>query len=115
MEEVRERATKPYVNTSELLFADDTMLVAATAATLHVRLNLVADAEPAYGFELNTDKVVSARVRSNAAIVGPNGEPIKVKDHAIYLGGLISSDGRSKTEITCRLGEARTAKAPSIL
>ena len=35
------------------------------------------------------------------------GQPLSTKDEAVYLGGLISTDGRPKAELTRRLGEAR--------
>ena len=60
-----------------------------------------------YGLELNADKTVLLRVRADGDIFGPDGKAIKTKDNAIYLGGLVSTDGKPRAELTRRLGEAK--------
>ena len=47
------------------------------------------------------------RVRSEGVIFGTDGQPVKSCSSVVYLGGLLSSDGRSAAEVARRVGEAR--------
>ena len=46
-------------------------------------------------------------IRGTTQILGTDGKPLKNKSEAVYLGGLLSTDGRPIAEISRRLGEAR--------
>ena len=61
-----------------------------------------------YGLELNWDKTVQIQVSTNDQVTRPGGEPIKIVTEAVYLGGLITQDGRVGNELTRRLGESRS-------
>lgn len=56
--------------------------------------------------ELNWEKTSQMHISTDSRIFRPTGEPIKTARGAIYLGGLITCDGKPTTEVTRRLGEA---------
>ena len=101
--------TKSYLVTWDILYADDTMFLADKPDALQRHLDLVAKVGKGFGLELNEGKTILMRIRSDAPIFGPGGEEIQCKSNAIYLGGLLSSDGNPHTELTRRLGEAKGA------
>ncbi len=43
-----------------------------------------------------------------AVIAGPDGQEVKQTEQTVYLGGLISTNGRPASEVSRRLGEARS-------
>ena len=43
------------------------------------------------------------------SVSGPNGEVIEHKRSVVYLGGLVTCDGRATAEVTGRVGEGRAA------
>ena len=47
--------------------------------------------------------------KSNDTILRPDGAAMEKKRSIIYLGGLISCDGKSETEVRRRVGEGRAA------
>ena len=59
-----------------------------------------------YGLELNWSKTVQMQVSTASRVTQPNGENIKSVREAVYLGGLLTCDGRAVREITRRIGEA---------
>ena len=101
--------SKNHVVTKDVLYADDTMLVATSPAALQLHLDAIIQTGRAFGLALNASKTILLRIRSEANVAGPDGNPIACKDHAVYLGGLLSADGIPRTEVTRRLGEARGA------
>ena len=97
----------PYVVTPELVYADDTMLLASSAEAVQHHFDRVAEIGKSYGLELNLDKTVVMTVRGETDIIDTNGQPLQRKDETVYLGGLLSSNGRPVAELTRRIGEAR--------
>ena len=59
------------------------------------------------GLELNLGKTVVLQIRGDVDIIGPNGNPLKVKGTCIYLDGLLNVDDRPAAKLTRRLAEAR--------
>ena len=55
----------------------------------------------------NWDKTLQMQVATAATVVQPCGAPIKCVREAVYLGGLISCDGKASRELSRRLGEGR--------
>ena len=104
-----ESNTKPYLITPDVLYADDTMLVAEKPEYLQEHLNAVVRIGRTFGLDLNVGKTILLRIRSEANIQGPDGEFIPCQSSAVYLGGLLSVDGQPKSEVTKRLGEAKGA------
>ena len=97
----------PYIVTPEVVYADDTMLLGSDPVAIQVLLDRVAAAGVEYGLHLNVSKTVLLRIRGSVDICGPDGSALSVKDEAVYLGALLSVDGRPVGELTRRLGEAR--------
>ena len=60
-----------------------------------------------YGLVFNWDKLEMTAVGKDVQILKFDGSPVKCKDNMIYLGSLLSSDGRIDTEISRRLGMAQ--------
>ena len=93
--------------TPELVYADDTMLLASSAEAAQRHLACVEQVGKAYGLELNLAKTLFLTIRGEEPILGSDGAPLQQKMEAVYLGGLLSTDGRPVAEVTRRLGEAR--------
>ncbi len=83
------------------------MILGSSADAVQKHFNCVAEVGKSYGLELNLEKTVLLRIRGDADIFACDGTPLLVKDQAVYLGGLLSINGRPVAELTRRLGEAR--------
>ena len=95
-----------FVITRDILYADDTLLVSHHCSNLQRMLAAIVEEGRKYGLELNWEKTVQIQISTDRAITSPSGEHIKAVRDAIYLGGLISCDGKVATELNRRLGEA---------
>ena len=95
-----------YIVCTDLLYADDTMLIGSDPRRLQLHLDLLIDEGRRYGLELNMSKTLLMRVRNSGIVRQPSGEPLKCVDEAVYLGGLLSSSGSARSELTRRIGEA---------
>ena len=84
-----------------------TMLIASSQETAQRHFNCAAAAGQAYGLELNLDKTILMTIRGGGQILGTDGKPLTKRDGAVYLGGLLSTDGRPVAELTRRIGETR--------
>ena len=100
---------KSFIVTPEVVYADDTMLLSSSAACAQRHLDSVAAVGRTYGLELNLQKTVLLRIRGSEDIFGPDGQALTVKSQAVYLGGLLTTDGQSAPELSRRLGEARAS------
>ena len=94
-----------YVVTRDLLYADDTLLASRHASNLQRLLAAVVEEGARYGLELNWSKTVQMQISTQECITIPGGDAIKCVRQAVYLGGLVTCDGRAKSEISRRLGE----------
>eukprot|EP00959_Pyramimonas_sp_CCMP1952_P150024 3139284-Pyramimonas_sp.AAC.1 len=83
---------KPYVVTNDVLYADDTLLVAQCPESLQRHFHIVSNIGKTFGLDLNAGKTLLLKIRSHATVLGPNGEEIQSKDDVVYLGGLLSAD-----------------------
>ena len=60
--------------------------------------------------ELNWSKTVQLRISTNELVCRPGGgEPIACAREAVYLGGMLTCDGKAQRELNRRLGEGRYA------
>ena len=98
---------QPYIVMFELVYADDTMLLASSGEGAQRHLACAEQVGKAYGLELNLDKTLFLTISGEELIVGSDGAPLQQNTEAVYLGGLLSTDGRPVAEVTRRLGEAR--------
>ena len=95
----------PFVVSRDVLYADDTLLVSKHLGNLQALLDRIVSEGQRYGLELNWDKTLHMKIRSAEDFPTPDGGVIKSVRQAVYLGGLISCDGRATAEVTRRLGE----------
>ena len=96
-----------FVVTRELLYAGDTLLASSSAENLQILLNAVCEEGLKYGLELHWGKTFQMSVCHTGSIHAPNGNEIEKKTNIVYLGGLITSDGKARHEVSRRLGEGR--------
>jgi len=101
-----ELAETVYSNMSDLLYADDTLLMGTSAAGLTTFLAVVCQIGREYGLALNESKTKALNVMADGVVTGPAGEPLETKASMTYLGGLLHSDGRGTHELSRRLGKA---------
>ena len=100
-----DRCSADYVVTRDLLHADDTLLTEVDAEILQAHLDTIVEIGSQYGLELHWGKTCVLNVRHDGQISGPDGA-LKQEAEAIYLGGLLSADGKATRELTRRIGEA---------
>ena len=98
-----------FVVTNEALYADDTLLMSSSKDNLQKLLNAVVGEGAKYGLELNWRKTYQMGVSVLPSVSGPNGEVIDHKRSVVYLGGLVTCDGRATAEVIRRVGEGRAA------
>ena len=67
----------------------------------------IADVGKEYGLTFNWKKLELVNIRTQATIRTPSGEIIPPRDRMLYLGSLISADGRVGNELNRRLGMAK--------
>ena len=87
-------------------YADDTLLLGTSGLALSAFLRAVADTGAEFGMSLHVGKTQLLKVRSPGVVTTPNGENLTSKPSMIYLGGLLSDDGRSEKELSRRIGLA---------
>ena len=91
---------------TELMYADDTLLVGSDAQTVEKQLACIVELGEAYGLEMNWQKVELMTANGDVDICRPTGENIKKKASIIYLGASFSADGGIDAELGRRLGLA---------
>ena len=92
---------------SELVYADDTLIVASQARDaaeymLHISISGVQ-----YGVQYNWKKLGVLPVGCKADIRRPDGSQIEEEDSITYLGSVLAKDGRAGPELGRRPGAAR--------
>ena len=95
-----------YVLSSDLLYADDTVMIGNDTHTVQILLNTLVECGYAYGLEMNWKKVQSLNRRTLGILYDPHGFPIKSTPQTIYLGSSIRADAKHSSEIVRRIGEA---------
>ena len=93
----------------QLVYADDTLLMARTAEDMHKWLQAVQVAAGRVGLELHWGKLQLLRIRCDGDVKTPAGDIIEAAESLSYLGTTISNDGRVGGELTRRLGAAFSA------
>jgi len=95
-----------FLVTRDVLYADDTLLASQHQENLQHMLNAIVEEGMKYGLELNWDKTVQIQISTGMRIARPDGGPISSVREAVYLGGLITCDGKVASELSRRIGEA---------
>ena len=91
---------------AELLYADDTLLLSVSAVALERFLAAVSSAGESYGLELHWGKLQLLHVRCTSAVHRPDRSLINPQSSLLYLGTVVSDDGRVSNELARRLGIA---------
>ena len=90
-----------------ILYADDTLLVESSAEVTQRFMDLVRAGGHAYGLKLNDSKVEVLNVGRDAVLLTASGAAVKRKTAMVYLGSVLSADGRVKAELGRRLALAQ--------
>ena len=91
---------------AELPYADDTLLLSVSANALERFLAAVSSAGENYGLELHWGKLQLLKVRCNTAVHRPDRSLIQSQSSLLYLGSVVSDDGRISGELARRIGIA---------
>ena len=99
--------TEPRTFVSELVYADDTLVMAVDEDSAHAYMTAIAVVGQTYGLSFNWSKLEALPVKTHGAIAKPDGTLIACKQSIKYLGSSISADGRIDAEIGQRIGAAK--------
>ena len=99
--------TLPEDAVNELLYADDTLLVAAHGPTVEKYLQCIVDIGRENGLLMNWRKVELLTSNCAGGITQPDRTLVQPKPSFIYLGSLIAADGNVSSELARRLGAAQ--------
>ena len=91
----------------ELVYADDTLIVASAPGHAEQYMKAVERAGANYGLNFNWGKLEVLSVGSDAVVRRPDGGAISQKTSIVYLGSVLSADGTMQAELGRRLGQAR--------
>ena len=105
--DVRLEEEPEFVVTRDILYADDTLLMSSSTGNLQKLLDAIVAEGLLYGLEMNWAKTQQLRVSTQACVVRPDGAEIKCVREAVYLGSLITCDGKGGRELSRRIGEGR--------
>jgi hypothetical protein len=94
------------VDFSNILYADDTFLVGKRSQELNKILWAIEKHSARYGMKLNRGKCVCINMGVRNVIKFKNGEKMKQENEATYLGGVISKQALSRTEVESRVKKA---------
>ena len=92
---------------SELLYADDTLLVGCERAVLEQYMHFIGKHGACYGMKFNHDKIECLKVNFDEDILNELGLAMKSPASLKYLGALITRDGKHCSELNRRIGLAR--------
>ena len=92
---------------ADIVYADDTLLLASSDGHLQEFLSKVAEAGQLYGMELHWDKFQLLQVQCQSSIRAPSGDRIEPKRGIDYLGPIVSCDGLPGHELGRRIGMAK--------
>ena len=87
----------------ELLYADDTLVIAKNTQTAKDYLRYIEEESEYYNIKLNRDKCVCITYNRNNQITFADGQKLKSVDETIYLGTQISKRVNPKIEINRRI------------
>jgi hypothetical protein len=90
----------------DVLYADDTLIIGAHAEDVDDLAVAIERAGAQYGMSLHWGKTQGLSVCTTERLTTPYGSLIDDKVTMVYLGALISSDGRVGSELSRRIGMA---------
>ena len=90
----------------DILYADDTLILGTSACYIEELAKAVETVGSNYGLTLHWGKIQALTFGTDTCLRRPDGTEIEENGKLAYLGGLISGDGRSDSELSRRLGLA---------
>ena len=93
---------------TELLYADDAMLIGSTKSAINKLLHAIENQSSRYGMKLNKNKCEAIKINTSASIQFADSSHMKTVKHATYLGASICPAGY-KMEIESRMQKANQA------
>ena len=90
----------------DILYADDTLLLGASARYVAELAQAIEREGQQYGMALHWGKTQAISVCTDERVCRPDGTAFDTRDSLIYLGGVISRDGRIDSELSRRIGIA---------
>ena len=88
------------VDLSELFYADDTLIMASTAAAAETIFQHIELESGKYNINSNHNKCIHLRLNDLERITYMNGTEVPMEQEATHLGGEIFSNGSYKKNIT---------------
>ena len=99
------RKSLQYINFQELLYANDTLIVAKNTQNAREFIEYIKEKSAYYNIKLNKNKYVRITFNKNNQITFADEKPIKNIDKIIYLGIQITKKAHPKTEIKIRISQ----------
>ena len=98
------RGTLDPLTYTELLYADDTVLITNNANAMNRMLKKIEEHAAYFGLKFNKNKCVCLRVNSNVSPQFANGEKVNIESSTIYLGANINDGDDPKLDVNTRMG-----------
>ena len=92
---------------SEVVYADDTLLISVSDAHLAEYLHVVACAGERYGMELHWNKFQLLPIQCSPVLQTPAGDPIPSRNRMEYLGTSLTGDIHDQAELVKRIAMAK--------
>jgi len=96
----------PADSLSELLYADDTLLLGSNAQATQKYLDCIVEVGHEYGLEMNWGKVKCLATRCDPHLLRPDGQQIACKPSIKYLGAMVCASGSIDSELGRRIAIA---------
>ena len=96
----------PGLNETEVLFADDTTLIATNTRAMHRLLHEIEKESQYYGLNLNNKKCAYFAINKNNKIHFANNTEVPCMNTQTYLGALLTKNAEVKEEIAARISKA---------
>ena len=96
----------PEESLSELLYADDTLLLGTNTQAVQKYLDCIVEVGLEYGLEMNWGKVECLASRCDPHLFRPDGQQIVCKTSIKYLGAMVCANGSIDSELGRRIGFA---------
>ena len=90
-----------------ILYADDTLIVESDAEIVQAYMNVIRELGAQYGLSFNEGKLEVLRINHSGHLYKTDGDKIKEKEAMVYLGSLLSADGKVQADLGRRIGAAR--------
>jgi len=92
---------------SDVIYADDTLLISVSVNHLAEYLRAVASAGERYGMELHWDKFQLLPIQCSPVLHTPAGDPIPCRGRMEYLGTSLTGDVHDQAELVKRIAMAK--------